>query len=118
MKVLVCGGRDFNDKVGVDEFLSKMHSSGWGPFTLVIHGAARGADSLASSWARKNGIPEKPFNAQWKKYGRSAGPIRNQEMLKEEPDLVIAFPGGRGTEDMIKKSAQKGITIIRFIKEK
>ena len=54
------------------------------------------------------------FPAEWDKYGVSAGPIRNQKMIDEgKPDLVFAFPGGRGTTDMIRRAAVAGIRVVR-----
>jgi len=51
--------------------------------------------------------------AKWSKHGRAAGPIRNQEMIDEcKPDLVVAFPGGRGTADMVRRAKAAGIRVI------
>lgn len=88
---------------------------GFGPpeITEIISGMARGADSLAAEWATKFGFPLQKFPADWKKYGKAAGSIRNQQMLDEgKPDLVIAFPGGTGTRDMIKKANKAGVRVI------
>ena len=83
------------------------------PSTVIIHGAAKGADSLASEWAALNEVKEEVFPADWKTHGRAAGPIRNQQMLDEgKPDLVIAFPGGRGTADMVKRARKAGIEVM------
>lgn len=91
----------------------------------VIHGAARGADSCANEWAEKNAAQPDAvlcwrYPADWSKYGRSAGPRRNAEMLSilkaERHDgadvFVVAFPGGRGTADMIKRAREAKIRII------
>ena len=78
----------------------------------LIHGAARGADSLAGEWASTRAVPVKIFPADWQTHGRSAGHIRNAQMLREgKPDLVVAFPGGRGTADMVAKANAAGITV-------
>ena len=64
----------------------------------IISGMASGADTFAVEWAARFGFPLRAFPAEWDKHGRSAGPIRNQRMLDEgKPDLVVAFPGGKGT---------------------
>lgn len=102
MKILVCGGRNFNKRNFVfrclDSFLDHNPS-----INCVVHGAATGADSLAGEWARSRNIEERPYPADWKKYGKRAGYLRNEEMLfKEKPDVVIAFPGGKGTENMVQ----------------
>lgn len=101
MRVLVCGGRNFSDTKRLFEVLSGYHKIT--PFTCLIHGAASGADTLAGKWASQIGIQIKAYPADWNKYGRSAGSVRNAQMLHDgKPDLVIAFPGGRGTANMIK----------------
>lgn len=79
----------------------------------LVHGAARGADSLASEWARSRGVLEIPCPAQWDLHGRRAGILRNQQMLNQETiDLVVAFPGGRGTADMTRRAWKAGITVV------
>jgi hypothetical protein len=80
--------------------------------TLVIHGGARGVDSMAGAAAAQLKIPIRVFPADWKKNGKAAGPIRNQQMLDEgKPDLVLAFWDGksRGTEHMIGLAKKAGI---------
>lgn len=106
MKVLVCGGREFRDFLLLDKVLNHLHM--YWEITSVVHGAARGADTLAGWWARKHHVREIPYPAHWDEYGKKAGILRNIEMLKkEDPDVVIAFPGGTGTAHM-KYIARKG----------
>ncbi len=106
--VLVCGGRNFADVRLLTAALDNLPSTP----TLIVHGEARGADTLAGQWARKNKIPVKSYPAQWNKHGRAAGPIRNKEMLdKEKPDLVVAFPGGKGTAHMAKIARENGVDV-------
>lgn len=111
MRVLVCGGRDFADRQWLHEVLAQYE------ITLLISGhAPYGADSLAEGYARRHKIKTLIFQAQWKKYGRGAGPLRNQRMLDEgKPDLVIAFPGGRGTFDMIMKARCAGVPVVEAV---
>ena len=107
MKILVCGGRDYSDWDSLDVILC-AHKP-----TLIIHGGARGADSLAGWWARCRLVPVRVFPADWSKYGKAAGIIRNKQMLDEgKPDLVIAFPGGRGTANMIEQAKAAGVRVI------
>ena len=107
MRLLVCGGREYcNDRV-LDFILSKYY------IDTLIHGAARGADSLAAEWAKAHRIHTLPFPAKWKQYGKSAGHLRNTQMIIEGcPDMVIAFPGGTGTANMIKQAESHNIKVI------
>lgn len=110
MNVLVCGGRDYADARALAEVLDAFH--GETPITRLIHGAARGADSLAAAWARSRGIPERAFPADWKKDGRAAGFVRNARMLREgRPELVVAFPGGKGTAHMVNLARAAGVPV-------
>lgn len=110
MRVLVCGGRDFDRQEVVDSFLDELLAEV--DITLIIHGAARGADLLGASWAHRRGINVLAFPANWKKYGRSAGHVRNAQMLKDgNPDLVVAFPGGRGTAHMVNIAKAANIKV-------
>lgn len=113
MRVIVCGGRDYAERRLLNATLDTIHAER--PISHLWHGNARGADSLADAWGRQN--PEVsvcPVPAQWKKYGKRAGPIRNQTMLGQGIDLVIAFPGGRGTADMIKRAREAGVEVMEI----
>lgn len=108
MRVLVCGGRDFENFTAVDNRLEKLDREG----LVIIHGDAKGADTLAGDWAHMNYISCWKFPANWPKYPKAAGPIRNKQMLDEgKPDLVIAFPGSKGTAHMIKIAKEAGIPV-------
>jgi hypothetical protein len=112
-RVLVCGGRDFADTEKLFRVLSDRHDNN--PFSLLIHGAAKGADTLASEWAFERGVPQQAYPADWARDGRAAGPIRNRLMLEEgKPDLVIAFPGGKGTENMRQQAFKAGVPVIDY----
>lgn len=111
MRLLVCGGRDFNNVSRVRHVLHAVHAKR--PITLLIEGGAPGADRRAREWAIANGIPFKTFDADWKAYGKAAGPIRNGKMIHEgKPDGVVAFPGGRGTADMVEQALENGIKVM------
>lgn len=115
MRILVCGGRDFGDG---DRVVAELHDlQVWGdltgnPVEVVIHGKARGADTLADKAAGLLNIPTEVYPAEWDKYGKRAGYIRNQQMLDEgKPDLVVAFPGGRGTAMMVDIARKAGVKV-------
>ncbi len=116
MRVLVTGGRDYSDAGLVNAALDKLHQD-FG-VTVLIHGAATGADTLAANWADANAIPQLPFKVtrdDWNRLGRRAGPLRNQEMLlKGRPDVVLAFPGGRGTSNMVSLAKAAGVPVESY----
>lgn len=110
MRILVCGGRDFKDRFKLRATLYDLVHE-FGMFTL-IDGKAKGADQLASLWAIEVGCPLIEFPALWEKYGNAAGAIRNAQMLKEgRPDLVIAFPGGKGTANMVQCAIEARVPV-------
>lgn len=105
--VLVCGGRKYNDEAHVFEVLDQMHAH-YGEL-VILNGGAGGADSCAHGWAIKREQHHLKMMAQWKRFDKAAGPIRNSAMLALRPDLVIAFPGGPGTADMLKQARAAGV---------
>lgn len=111
MRVLVCGGRDWRDGGFVSRVLTQFHANT--PITRLITGGATGVDSYAGGWAAVQAITIETYFAKWGEHGRAAGPIRNKQMLDEgKPDVVIAFPGGRGTANMVKQAREAGVRVI------
>jgi hypothetical protein len=125
VRVLVCGGRKFNDFNLVWKHLAPFLRQG---SVTIIHGAAPGADTLAGDFAKLWNLPEQAFPANWTdlsqpdavirarkdgtKYDARAGHRRNQQMIDDgKPDLVIAFPGGTGTADMVNRAKKAGIPV-------
>ena len=113
-RVLVCGGRDYRDWHQLSGWLDRIHRECG--IMVVIHGGARGADDLARQWGEISvGIEGVEFRADWTARGKAAGMIRNQRMLDEgRPDLVVAFPGGRGTADMVRRARKAGVEVIEI----
>jgi len=111
MKVIVCGGRDYDDEKRVYEVLDQQFRGS--PITLVIQGGARGADTLGRLWADARRVDCLTVPAKWDQHGRSAGPIRNARMLDYKPDLVVAFPGGQGTSNMVMQAKRAGVPVIK-----
>jgi len=106
MKVLVTGGRKYSDRETVYRELANASPE------LVIHGGCSGADRLAGEWCAKTGTPSAVYEAPWDALGYPAGPKRNSWMLKySAPDLVLAFPGGKGTADMTRKARSAGVEV-------
>lgn len=114
MRVLVCGSRHFNDYSLLKETLDA-----YSDISAIIHGAARGADTLAGRYGeevlRPHGGTVDVYRALWDLHGKRAGPIRNAQMLREgKPDLVIAFRGenSRGTQNMVNQAIEAGIEVV------
>jgi len=115
-RVLVCGGRDFNDEELVFATLDALNKER--RVSAIIQGFASGADDLARMWGYEHRDCEVlSFVAEWGRHGKAAGPIRNTRMIEEgKPDLVIAFPGGRGTANMVAQARAAGIEVIEVTK--
>ncbi len=111
MTILVTGGREFADENSLWYFLDRIHKAT--PITKILQGGASGADACARSWAYALRIPVETHEADWALYGKSAGPRRNQKMIDMKPDIVVACPGGRGTEDCVRRAVAAGIKVIR-----
>ena len=119
LRALVCGGRDYADRKRVFETLDRVN-----PVTICHGGCSRfvpetasyvGADYLAGVWAKERGVYCQVFPADWRAFGPRAGPMRNKVMLDSfEPDLVIAFPGGRGTESMMTLARRRRVPIMQI----
>jgi len=112
MRVLCCGDRNWSSYEIIRRELKKFNDD-----TVIIEGCANGADKISGFISSRFGYKVLEFHADWKKYGRAAGPIRNKQMLDEgKPDLVLAFhtdiEKSRGTKNMIKQSKKRGIKVI------
>lgn len=109
-RILVCGDRNWNDHNMIWAVLDKLPSN-----TIIVHGAARGADRMANDVAEALGLTVEPHKAQWDLYGRSAGVRRNQEMLDSGIDQVHAFHDdlghSKGTGDMVRRAKKAGVPV-------
>lgn len=110
IKLLVCGGRDYSDRETLFHRLDSIH--GQRPIHIIIEGGASGSDALARSWARSRGVHVATVAALWDRRGRGAGPQRNSAMLSLGPDGVLAFPGGRGTANMVQQAKDAGVKVV------
>ena len=109
MRILVCGSREWKDKEAIKLAIIEECNRSKQPSPMhvyIINGAARGADELSSEVAEELGLMLQEFPAAWGCHGRAAGPIRNAEMLRTKPDVVLAFWDGKskGTKNMIKQA--------------
>jgi len=115
MRILVCGGRDYSERIALFAALERLHKARG--IDTVIHGACTGADFLAGEWAEgEDGIAVEPYPVDHTVDGPwpAAGPKRNRRMLAAgRPDGVVAFPGGRGTADMCRAAEAAGVKVWR-----
>ena len=109
-RVLICGGRDFDD-------IDMMQDVLWNhvyPGDTLIHGDCRGADKLSEKLAQPDTKIER-YPADWTKWGRDAGFMRNVQMLEVgKPDIVVALPGGKGTAMMVRLAKKAGIKVTEI----
>ena len=114
MRVIVCGGRHYRCTPADYAALSAL------PIThLYVGGKARGADGCAYRWAKGRQTPCTVTEPRWDLYGRAAGPRRNAAQLARlqaeangEAIAVLAFPGGKGTADMVRKARRAGVEVV------
>jgi ribA/ribD-fused uncharacterized protein len=110
MRLLVSGGRDFDDVDFIVKHMNRLHKSRI--ITSVVYGTARGVDTICGFWAYElEGVEPIPVPAEWHdqngNFDRGAGHKRNQRMLDEfRPDALFAFPGGKGTADMVRRATK------------
>jgi hypothetical protein len=115
VKVLVCGGIEYSDYAAVREaIMAKVTEHVDEEDVIVIHGGARGADSLADRAAIEIGVHVCRVPALWDTFGPKAGPLRNLAMLQLMPDVVLAFPGGRGTAHMVGAARRMGVPVEHY----
>ena len=105
---VVAGGRDFSNEQLVKWALREI---GLGRGDVLVHGACRGADAICAEVARLYGAETEAHPADWKTHGRAAGPMRNREMLQSGVDMLIAFPGGRGTANAVATAQSLGVYV-------
>lgn len=110
MKAIVCGGRDFKDLKYLFQVMDLCLE--WWKLETIITGGAKGADALAHEWALRRKLMTEVYHADWDTYRKPAGIIRNKLMLAQEPNVVIAFNGGTGTENMIAISRKAGVPVF------
>lgn len=111
--VLVTGGRDFTDRAMLYAALDAFHALD--PIGCIIEGGANGADALARAWALARGVFCMTVRANWTDLGASAGPRRNQKMVDMKPALVVAFPGGDGTDDCCRRAERARIPVSHVV---
>jgi len=116
-KILICGSRDWEDRYAILRRIRELLEEHGNDIT-IISGAARGADRIAASWCKTLGVNLIEVHADWKRYGKAAGPIRNKLMLDMNPDLVIAFhedlDNSKGTKNTVDEADKRGIKVEKI----
>jgi hypothetical protein len=108
---LVCGGRDYTDDAWLCKVLNGLVERRGFP-SFILQGGALGADELTLRWAKRADIPCISQNARWLSLGGNAAPVRNQAMLDVwKPQICVAFPGGKGTADMVRRAHKAGVEV-------
>lgn len=107
MKILVCGGRHYNDSEAINKTLDRLKPS------MIIEGGSTGADWHARLWAIDRGVPYETIFAEWEKFSRLARPMRNARLIAAGPDLVVAFPGGKDTAEIVQRAKASKINVLQ-----
>lgn len=118
-KVLICGSRFYTDYKKILQYVRSLKDTAIHENIVIVAGGAMGADTLAVKAAVSCGFSFREYPAQWEKYGKKAGPIRNQTMLDmEKPDIVAAFheaiESSKGTKDMVSRARKSGVPVVVF----
>lgn len=116
MRILVTGSRYWDDADAIRDALCWSTLGIPWRQVFVVHGDAKGADTIADQMARGMGMIPEPHPADWSTYGRAAGPIRNQEMVDLGASVCLAFlkDGSIGTADCIRRAKKAGIPVTIF----
>jgi hypothetical protein len=116
VRALICGSRDWTDRAAVAVVLEGLRVESIDVFEplVVVEGCAGGADSVAHAWEEDQWVAHEHYPADWRRHGKAAGPIRNQQMLDTKPEVVWAFvtkplEESRGTADMVRRARAAGI---------
>jgi len=112
LKTIIAGSRAITDPAVLDDAISASSFD----ITEVVSGTAPGVDSLAETWAAQNGIPVKQFPADWNRYGRKAGPIRNTEMAGYAEALIAVWDGrSKGSRNIIQLARRRGLKVFVYL---
>ena len=117
MRVLFSGSRHFDDDQAVIKLLEKLISRVEATSQItVVHGGAAGLDSMVGVLACHVGMTVEVYYADWQRHGKAAGVIRNQEMVDLGANMLVAYPlpGGRGTQDCIRRAIKAGIPTMVY----
>jgi len=126
-RVIVTGGRDFglrkSERELIETTLMELYLQNGD--LLIVHGDAKGTDTVAKEWGKREGLQVEAHKARWHDmsapgayrvpgtaHNANAGKDRNQKMADAGADLCLAFPGGNGTADMVRRASRAGIRVV------
>jgi hypothetical protein len=113
MRIIVSGGRSHCDLELVQRELTKLHLRM--PIDVVIHGCCGARAGAIEHWARLQGLGVVRYPPNWERFGHRGEILRNSFMLKDSrPDLVVAFPGGHGTADLVQRARNAGVMVLEI----
>ncbi len=116
-KIIIAGCRDYTNYEEAKEYIKRCIDPLREAYTLIfLSGGCRGADQIGERFAKENNFELQQYHADWKRFGKGAGPIRNLQMV-ENCDMVICFWDGksRGTSSLIFLAKEHNKSL--FIKE-
>lgn len=110
-RIAVTGGRNFMNFLIIRKAFQEINLN---ENDTIVHGGCSGCDQLCAEVAKEFKAKTEEYPADWNKYGKAAGPIRNEKMLKSNIDMLLVFQGGKGTKNCVKKAEELQIKIKRF----
>jgi hypothetical protein len=111
LRIVVCGGRDFNDRSMLSCVLWRVHERRG--LAEVVHGGQRGAEQMASRWAFEYDVQRTEVRAEWRKYGSAkALMIRNRRMFDLKPHGLVAFPGDGNSRTVVQSARERGVPVL------
>ena len=119
MKLIIAGSRNYHDCVVyelIHTTISKLNETN--QVKELVTGCAKGVDAFAEKYGRRYNIPIVKFPADWEKYGKAAGPIRNKQMAIYADALLLIWDGeSRGSANMLKNAKEQGLKIFNVVIE-
>jgi len=110
MKLIIAGSRNFHDYNSVEQKINDLVKLNFP--SCVISGCCQGADRIGELWAEKNNTPVVKFPADWDKFGKQAGPIRNKQMAEYADALILIWDGkSKGSKNMLEEAKKSGLAI-------
>lgn len=111
MRTIIAGSRHIFDVGLVHRAIAEC---GW-TITVVLCGGQRGVDTIGKEWAKANGIPVVDYPADWFRYGKPAGPIRNRQMARDAEALVLVHTDTPGSRSMLAEATAAALRIYEVI---